>query len=521
MPRTVRHALFLCVLAATVSVLAQERIDTDINAKIRTEATDHSQIMRTLHFLTDVYSPRLTGSPTLKAAEDWTLKQLTEWGFSNAHLEPWDFGHPGWANDRFAAFIVSPVKQDIIGEALAWTPSTPGPVTATVLQMVIPETPAQEQLTAYLDGMKTKVRGKIVLVGKHQIVAVDFSPPPLRIPDEQARKQFDPNAPPQPPPTPPAPQGLTAAQINEQVDRFLLANGALVRVNDAARPHGQVRVFANRTYDVTKAPPTIVIRNEDYGRISRILADGTPVSLEVNVVNRSFPLGKTAYNAIAELPGTDKKDEVIMLGGHIDAWHDATGAVDNATGCAVMMEAARILHAIGAPNRRTIRVALWSAEEQGLLGSQAYVKEHFGMFENPKPEYFKFGGYLNIDSGTGRPRGFTVFGPPEAGTILREIVAPFEDLGVVGAIATDSRRRGGTDSTSFNEAGLPGIGIRQDPIEYQTVTWHTNLNTFERVLEPDLKQAAISIASVLYHLANRDDLLPRFGKENMPPLPKP
>jgi carboxypeptidase Q len=455
MARTVRSALVLFVLTATVSMIAQERIDTAINTKIRTEATDHSQIMRTLHFLTDVYSPRLTGSPTLKAAEDWAVKQMTEWGFSNGHLESWDFGHPGWANDRFSAFIVSPVKQDLIGEVLAWTPGTRGPVTAPALQMVLPESPTEEQLTAYLDGMKGKVRGRIVLVGKHQPVAVNFSPAPLRIPDDQARKLFDPSLPPQTPPTPPAPQGLTAAQINEQVDKFLIANGALVRVNDAGRPHGQVRVFSNRTYDVTKAPPTLVIRSEDYGRISRILADGTPVSLEVNIVNRSFPLGKTEYNVIAELPGTDKKDEVIMLGGHIDAWHDATGAVDNATGCAIMMEAARILHAIGAPNRRTIRVALWSAEEQGLLGSQAYVKQHFGMFEDPKPEYSKFGGYVNIDSGTGRPRGFTVFGPPEAGTILREIAAPFEDLGVVGAISTDSRRRGGTDSTSFNEAGLP------------------------------------------------------------------
>ena len=192
----------------------------------------------------------------------------------------------------------------------------------------------------------------------------------------------------------------------------------------------------------TKPFPTVVMRNEDYGRIARLLADGAPVTLEFNIVNRVYPEGKTSYNTIAEIPGTDKADEVIMLGGHLDSWHAATGATDNAIGCAIMMEAARILKALGLKPRRTIRVALWSGEEQGLLGSQAYVKEHFGSFENPKPGYEKFGGYFNIDSGTGRIRGASVFGPPEAAEILRDILKPFKDDGVVGAIATSSRTWG-------------------------------------------------------------------------------
>jgi Zn-dependent M28 family amino/carboxypeptidase len=184
-----------------------------------------------------------------------------------------------------------------------------------------------------------------------------------------------------------------------------------------------------------------------------------------------------------------------------------------------MMEAARILKAIGVQPRRTIRVALWGGEEQGLLGSKAYVKEHFGTFENPKPEFHKFAGYFNVDSGTGRIRGASVFGPPEAATILREAFAPFEDLGMMGALATNSRRSGGTDSTSFNEAGLPGIGLSQDPIEYGTYTWHTNLDTFERIIEEDVKKSAIAIAAAVYHLAMRDEMLPRFSKEDMPPPP--
>jgi Zn-dependent M28 family amino/carboxypeptidase len=312
------------------------------------------------------------------------------------------------------------------------------------------------------------------------------------------------------------PPPMTANEINRQVDEFLVANGARLRVNDAGREHGQIIAFNNRTFDLAKAAPTVVLRNEDYGRISRILADGTPVQLEFDIVNKVYAEGTTAYNAIAEIPGTDKKDEVVMLGGHLDSWHSATGATDNAIGCAVMMEAARILKAIGVAPRRTIRVALWSGEEQGILGSQAYVKQHFGSFEQPKPEYAKLSAYLNIDSGTGHARGAGVFGPASAAAIVRETLKPFEDLGVVGASATSSRNVGGTDSTAFNNAGLPGIGFGQDPIEYNTHTHHTNLDNYERVIESDVKESAIVIAATLYQLAMRDEMLPRFPKTEMP-----
>ncbi|HWX40344.1 MAG TPA: M20/M25/M40 family metallo-hydrolase [Blastocatellia bacterium] len=522
----------LCLTLAAVAPMAglsQGRTDGDVNAKIRREEADHSQIMRTMHYLTDIYGPRLTGSPNHKAAAEWAVKQMTEWGFENAHLEPWDFGHPGWLNERLSAHIISPVKDELSCKALAWTPGTSGTVTGNAVQLVLPEKPTQAEMDAYLTTVKDKVKGKIVLAGKHQIVKVITEPTPRRMNEAQARERFDPNNPnagrqgnrpgnreqEQPDPT-----KLTARQINEQVDQFLLANGALLRVNDSGLDHGQIRAFNNRTFDIAKVIPTVVMRNEDYGRISRILADSIPVELEFNIVNRTYPEGSTSYNTIGEIPGTDKKDEVIMLGGHLDSWHSATGATDNAIGCAVMMEAARILKAAGIKPRRTIRVALWSGEEQGLLGSQAYVKEHFGSVEEPKPEFFKLDAYLNIDAGTGRARGASVFGPAAAADVLREALKPFGDLGVMGAIASKGRNLGGSDNTSFSHAGLPGIGMGQDPIEYFQYTWHTSLDTYEHIIEDDVKISATVIAALVYQLAMRDEMLPRFDKADMPPPPK-
>jgi hypothetical protein len=521
MKRTWCFALFVTLVVAPL--VAQEKLNADINAKIRQEANSHSQIMRTLHVLTDVYGPRVTGSPSLKAAGEWAIKAMESWGFSNGHLEPWDFGHPGWVNERFTGHIISPVKDQLTAEVVAWTPGTNGPVAAQAYQLAMPERPTPSELTSFLASERDKVKGRIVLVGKHTMVPVNLNPPAKRRADDQVRAQYDPNNPnagqfgrggrggQQGPPPP-----MTANEINRQVDEFLVANGARLRVNDAGREHGQIIAFNNRTFDLAKAVPTVVLRNEDYGRISRILADGTPVQLEFDIVNKVYPEGTTAYNAIAEIPGTDKKDEVVMLGGHLDSWHSATGATDNAIGCAVMMEAARILKAIGVAPRRTIRVALWSGEEQGILGSQAYVKQHFGSFEQPKPEYAKLSAYLNIDSGTGHARGAGVFGPASAAAIVRETLKPFEDLGVAGASATSSRNVGGTDSTAFNNAGLPGIGFGQDPIEYNTHTHHTNLDNYERVIESDVKESAIVIAATLYQLAMRDEMLPRFPKTEMP-----
>ena len=526
-PRRRAVALLLIVSLISLPALAQNG-SSDMLSRIRKEAMERSQIMKTMHMLTDIYGPRLTGSPNHKNAAEWAIKQMTSWGLENGHLEPWDFGHPGWLNERLTAHIISPVKDALVCEALSWTPSTKGTVTAKAVQIVPPERPSQDQLDLFFSGQKSRVRGRIVFVGRHTIVPVNLTPPSKRITDEQAEERFGPNArpfvfptpSPTPTPDPNRPKPLTNAQVAEQLDLFLRDNGAVVRVNDAGREFRQIRAFNNRTFDVNKAIPTVVMSNEDYGRITRILADGTEVSLEFNIVNHVYPEGTTSYNTIAEIPGSDKADEVIMLGGHLDSWHAATGATDNAIGCAIMMEAARILKTLGVKPRRTIRVALWSGEEEGLLGSIAYVKEHFGSFESPKPGYEKFGGYFNIDSGTGRVRGAGVFGPPEAASTLRQILAPFKDDGLVGAVASRSRRLGGSDNTSFSQAGLPGIGMGQDPIEYNSNTWHTNLDTYERILEDDVKKDAMVVAWSVFELAMSDNLLPRFAKDDMPVRPQ-
>lgn len=519
-------ALSLALSLLSVSVVAQNG-SGDVLSRIRKEAMERSQIMKTMHMFTDLYGPRLTGSPNHAAAARWAVKQMTAWGLENAHLEPWDFKHPGWANERLSAHLISPVKDPLVVEALAWTPSTKGTVVAKAHHLVLPERPSQDQLTSFLAAQKSNVRGKIVMVGKAAVIAVNLNPPAKRQTDEQAAQRYGLNArpfafptpSPTPTPAPNAPRPLTTRQIDEQLDAFLKANGAEVRVNDAGREFRQIRAFNNRTFDVGKVVPTVVMSNEDFGRITRILNDGTEVLLEFNIVNRIYPEGATSYNTIGEIRGSDKADEVIMLGGHLDSWHAATGATDNAIGCAIMMEAARILKTLNIKPRRTIRVALWSGEEQGLLGSQAYVKEHFGSFENKKPGYEKFGGYFNIDSGTGRVRGASVFGPPEAARIMREILEPFKNDGVVGAVPTRSRRIGGSDNTSFNHAGLPGIGMGQDPIEYNSHTWHTNLDTYERILEDDVKKNAMVVAWAVYQLAMRDSLLPRLPAAEMPARP--
>jgi hypothetical protein len=541
--KTLLALLLLNTLLLPLTLTAQV---ADVNAQIRKEGMENSKIMHTLHIFTDLYGPRLTGSPNHVNAAKWAAEEMKRWGFDNTTLEPWDFGHPGWVNDRSTGLMISPVADTLTFEVLAWTPPTNGVVTANAVHIITPQFPSptnpnvsqgptQEELTAYLESVKSQVAGKIVLVGKPSFIDQSREPSPKRIKDEDNAKRYDPDPSkrpaggqgrPQGTPSTPRPGALTGAQVNEQVDKFLLDNKALVRINESQLDRGAVRAFNNRTFDITKVIPTVVMRNEDFGRIARLLANGTPVKLEFDLRSHLVPEGKTSYNVVGEIYGSDKKDEVVMLGGHLDSWHSATGATDNAVGCATMMEAARILKAIGVKPRRTIRVACWGGEEQGLLGSQAYVAHHFGTFENPKPEWSKFNGYFNIDSGTGRARGMSVFGPPEAASVLRDALQPFADLGVAGAINSSGRNLGGTDSTSFNAAGLPGIGVSQDPIEYFNVTWHTNLDTYERIIESDAKSSAIAIAAALYQLVMRDEALPRFKPEEMPkpaatPTPSP
>lgn len=552
--KTINAALSLILTLAFLApslTFAQTATTEEINAKIRKEGMENSKIMNTMHYFTDLYGPRLTGSPNHVNAAKWGAAEMRSWGFDNTFLEPWDFGHPGWVNERNTGMIVAPFQDTLSYEVLAWTPSTKGAVTGDAFHLVIPQVPAaenprvmqnptQEELTAYFNSIKSSINGKMVLVGKPTFIDQSTPQTPKRIADEVIKCRVDPTKTPadcaalgggpggpggpgggqRGPQVTPRPNALTPQQISDQLDAFLLANGVLVRINESQLDRGLVRAFNNRTFDITKVVPTVVMRTEDFGRIVRLLAHKTPVKLEFDLRSRIMPEGTTSYNMIGEIFGSDKKDEVIMLGGHLDSWHSATGATDNAIGCATMMEAARILKAIGVKPRRTIRVACWGGEEQGLLGSQAYVKKHFGSFENPTPEYAKFGGYFNIDSGTGKARALSVFGPPETATVLREALASFGDLGFAGVTASASRGLGGTDSTSFNNAGLPGIGTQQDPIEYFAGTWHTNIDTYERIIEDDVKKSAVIFAAAVYQLAMRDELLPRFPADKMPKPPQ-
>jgi hypothetical protein len=545
----------VALLLITVITAAGEEsgVDADVQARIRKEGMERSEILKTAHFLTDVYGPRLTGSPNHENAARWAVQRMESWGFANGHLEPWDFGRAGWLNEEATGQLISPVRDNLVFEVVAWTPSTPGAVMAPAVQLILPTGPAapqnpaargaaqattylgptEEELKAYFAEMAPKVTGAVVLVGPQVKVTFQEQSPAKRMTEQAARERFNPppanpaprgNGGPrggQPPAAPPRPARLNNTQVAAALNDFLVANSVAVRVNDAGREHGQIRAFSYSGYDMAKTVPTVVLRNEDYGRVTRLLADGSLVTLRFNIVNRAYPEGKTSYNAIAEIPGSDKKDEVVMLGGHLDSWHSATGATDNAIGCAIMMEAARILKALNLQPRRTIRVALWGGEEQGLLGSQAYVAQHFGTAEKPKPEFAGFNGYFNVDSGTGMIRGASIFGPPEAASTLRDYLKPFEDFGLFGAVAVSARSLGGTDSTSFNVAGLPGIGLAQDPIEYNSHTWHTNLDTFERIVEDDAKKAATAIAFAVYRAAMSDAMLPRFTKEAMPAPPPP
>lgn len=513
--------LILIFALAELSGFAQtERIDAAINAKIRAEAAKNSQIMRIIHYLADIYSPRMTGTPNLKAAQAWVKSELEKKGLQNARFENWDFGFPGWQNEKLSVYAVSPFKYSLSAEVMAWTPGTKGIITAETFNLIPPNNPTSDELNKYFADIKTQIKGKIVLTGKHNLNQINFQIPNLRMTDEEAKKLFayeQPRLIPSPTPIP-AVKRLTALDVNDEIDKFLKRNGALVRVYDAKEPHGVIRAIINRTRIVSQFIPTIILRNEDYGRISRILADGTTVKLEINVQNRLYQEGQVERNVIAEINGTDKIDEIVMLGAHLDAHHLATGATDNAVGVAIMMEAIRILKAIGIQPRRTIRIGLWSGEEQRVLGSQAYVAQNFGSAENPKTDFEKLSAYFNLDTGTGRIRGMRVFGPAESGEVLRKLLTPFADLGVVGATTYSNRTAPSSDHAAFSVNGLPGVYIDQDPIEYGEFTWHTNLDTYERISEEDAKQASIVVASLVYHLAMRDEKLPRFSKENIPKL---
>jgi hypothetical protein len=560
---------------AILPALAQAPGLASVNAQLRAQETKDSQLMWWLHEVTDVYGPRVTGSPGLRAAQDFAVGQMTKWGFSNVHLEAWNFNHPGWQNWELEANTISPFQQPLNVRAVAWTPGTNGPVQGPVVVVEPPQPPpaagrggggggrggpalspeqlaaienpgsapppmppaaarenkpvTQADLNAYLATIKDKVRGAIVFYGPHVQVQENFVPAPLRRAEDSwsqpggrgrgAPAAGAPNA------ADGAPEGLTAAEITGQVSKFLIENGALAKVTDAGRAYGIIAQQSSAGYNENpNSPnlPSLLMGNEDYGRIYRTATiDHIPVILRINIHNEFYPAGRTVYNVVGELPGSDKADEVVMNGGHFDSWNPATGATDNAAGGAVAVEALRLIHALNLPHRRTLRVALWSGEEEGLYGSIAYVAQHFGSAEDPKPEWFKLDAYLNLDSGTGKPRAASVFGPPEASAMVATAMDNFKDWGFHSVNPTLGRQTGGTDSTSFNNAGLPGVGYSQDPFDYGSYTHHTNFDTYERIYEPDMREAAVEEALTLYALANAGQMVPRCSAATMPAPPSP
>ena len=574
------YTLTACGLAI-LPALAQAPGLASVNTRLRAEETKDSQLMWWLHEVTDVYGPRVTGSPGLRAAQDFAVGQMEKWGFSNVHLEAWNFNHPGWQNLELEANAISPFQQPLNVRAVAWTPGTNGPVQGPVLIVEPPQPPAvagrggrggggggrggtgmtpeqlaaiqnpgsapppmppaaakenkpvtQADLDAYLASIKDQVRGAIIFYGPHTQVPENFVPAPLRRPEETWSQPGGRGGRGGPAAAGArggrggaAAEGLTAAEILQHVNKFLLENGALAKVTDAGEAYGTIRQQSTAGYNENPGNPnlpTLLMGNEDYGRIYRTSTiDHIPVVLKINIHNEFYPTGRTVYNVIGELPGTDKADEVVMAGGHFDSWNAATGATDNAAGGSVAVEALRLIHTLNLPHRRTIRVALWSGEEEGLYGSIAYVAQHFGSAENPKPEWFKLDAYLNLDDGTSKPRAASVFGPPQAAAMVATAMDTFKDWGFHSVNPTLGRATGGTDSTSFNNAGLPGVGFSQDPFDYNTFTHHTSYDTYERIYEPDMREAAVEEALTLYSLANADQMVPRCSAATMPPPPAP
>lgn len=524
MLQTTTFPLLLMALAS--SGWAQETLDAALIARIREEGLKRGQVMATLHQLTDVAGGRLTASPGFKAAADWIVERMNASGFK-AGLEPWEFGHPGWTNEHLAVHALAPFTAPLHAEVTAWTPSTKGVVKGAAVRLDLPEEPLPSELDAAFKSLEGKLKGKVLFVGPLKSPPVLLARYVPRLEEADLLKRFDPTAPPAPPRmaldrgAPKRAGALRAKDVDQKIDAFCAAQKALARVNDAGMRNGLIRAFHNRSYDPAKAVPTVVLRNEDFGRIWRLQNDGKEVVLELDIRNTLHPNSTKGYNIVAELPGGERPEEVVILGAHLDSWHTGTGATDDAASCAVMMEALRILKATGARPRRTVRMVLFDGEEQGLLGSLAYVKAHYGSDASPLPDFGKLVAFFNMDAGAGQLRGLSVFGPPAAAQVLRELLAPFKDLGAVGANSSRSRlpKPDYADITVFSHAGLPTIGLAQDGLEYFDCTWHTSVDTIERVPPEDLARTATILASVAYHLANRAEPLPRFGKDDLPPIP--
>ncbi len=559
--------------AKTPEKPASKPAERDPIARIKDEGLNHSQVMPTLSHLTDVIGPRLTGSPGMKHANEWTRDTMRSWGLQNAHLEAWGPFGRGWSLKRFSIQVVSPQCIPLIAYPRAWSPGTEGTVIAEVVRL-------DAKTVADLDKFKGKLRGKVVMLGAPVDVKPAVNAFATRLTDSDLLTLADSSdnssyifsqtmgggggsrLTPRPAgpatgagtgaaleqtkgaPTPPRTGGTPGGGASSE---FLRKRAELLRDEDAAlliEPSGQgdggtlfvaqasiipgsrtpyrnadgKRVNMHET-GAPKITPQVAVAKEHYNRLARMIEQGVPLKLAVDLAVQFHDDDPMAYNTVAEIPGGDLKDEVVMLGAHMDSWHSGTGATDNAAGVAVAMEAVRILKALDLKPRRTIRVALWSGEEQGLLGSRAYVIQHFGKAPpslggapstekpaGPTPEFEKFSAYFNLDNGTGKIRGVYLQGNESARPIFRKWLAPFRDM---GASTLSSANTGSTDHVSFDGIGLPGFQFIQDPVEYMTRTHHSNQDLYDRIQPDDMKQASVIMAAFVYQSAVMDQKVPR------------
>lgn len=530
-----KKRLFAVVIASVfVGALAAqttETVDTAAIAKIRAEGLQKSQVMDTMFWLTDRYGPRLTGSPYFEEAGDWAVKTLQSYGVQNVHKERWKYGR-GWTLTSFHATMTEPRVMPIIGAVKAWSPGTAGTITADVVRADITDAASAEQY-------RGKLKGKIVLTQPERAVRMleQGDGTVLRYSDKDGK--WEKEALTMPPPREggagraggAAGAGRGGRGANTfNVNEFYKSEGVIALFDRGSnsdmaaggsdltwqQQHPDGGTFAAQSAAGSSAtsastdavPPQVVLAVEHYNRMVRLLDHNQPVKVELNIgvkFNEETP-ELSGFNIIGEIPGTDKKDEIVLIGAHFDSWQSATGATDNAAGSAAMMEALRIIQATGLKPRRTIRIALWGAEEGGLIGSRTYVAEHLGTKDAPKPEYAKHSAYFNLDNGTGKVRGIWMQSNPAVKSIFQTWALPLEDLGVT---IMAPRNVASTDHSSFDAVGVPAFQFVQERYEYNSRTHHTNMDFLDRVQPDDMKQIATVAAVFAWQAANREQLLPR------------
>jgi len=481
-----RFIAVLTLVTRASAVLAQEPVDRDMIVRIRAEGLERSRALAMFDHLTSAIGPRLTASPAFREAAGWARDRLAEWGLANARLEPFSFGR-GWTLEGLTIEMRAPRYFPLTGHPEAWTPSTRGVIDGT--PVYIGDRTA-EQVWAIRD----QLRGAIVLAQPPQTAFIQADRPQPADTGERVRIG--------------APPGIRSTGPVPMADLMPLLQqaGAAVVLRPNMGQHGTIFVLGNRnTEDGTV--PQIVMMPEHYNMLVRMLQSGVGPRLRVGIEAQYHEQDRNGYNVLAEIQGTDPQleDEVVMIGAHLDSWHSSPGATDNADGVAGVMEAVRILQALEVRPRRTIRIALWGGEEQGLLGSRAWAEQNLGGDANAAARE-RFSLYLNDDPGTGPVYGFYAEENAAAMGIFDAWIAPLADLGVRKNVID---RIGSTDHLSFTRQGVPGFTAIKDYVDYDVRTHHTNVDFFERVNEEDLKQSAIVLATFLYHAAMRPGRFPR------------